>query len=167
MSGGGAGEGAARGKKRRGLKGTGEIDLLPLMGVFLVLLPLLLVGAVFDQITTIEMSLPADAASVSPLLAAPRDTTTDADLTLRIEPSYYEIRAKATEPRRVSRNTPGSDTELKAALGAVKGAFPAAEEVVIVSPPTARYEELVRLMDIARAAGWPQAALTGMLDPRG
>lgn len=167
MSAGGAAAASARGKRRRGLKGPGELDLLPLMGVFLVLLPLLLVGAVFEQITTIEMTLPADAASVSPLAAAARDTTVDADLTLRIDGTHYEIRSKSTGPERIPRNTKDSDAALRAALGAVKGLFPSAEEVVIVSPPEARYEELVRLMDIARAAGWPQAALTGMLEPRG
>lgn len=158
----GAGESGVRGgKRRRGLVGAGELDLLPLMGVFLVLLPLLLVGAVFEQITIIDMNLPADAAAATPVVAAAHDATKDADLTLRIAGDQYELTAKNLPPRVLPRTGAGAEAALTAALGEVKRAWPAAEEVVIVSEPTTRYDELVKVMDLARGAGWPQAALTG------
>lgn len=161
MSAGGGEAGVRGGKKRRGLSGSGELDLLPLMGVFLVLLPLLLVGAVFEQITIIDMNLPADAAAATPVVAAARDATKDADLTLRISGAQYEISAKNLAARVVPRTGAGAEDALKAALGEVKRTYPAAEEVVIISEPTTRYDELVKVMDLARGAGWPQAALTG------
>jgi biopolymer transport protein ExbD len=140
---------------------------MPLMGVFLVLLPLLLVGAVFEQITIIEMNLPADASATTALAAAARDSTKSADLELSIRDSHYEVRARAVPLQRIPRGAEPDEAALKAALGLVKSSYPAEEEIVIVSQPATRYDELIRVMDIARAAGWPQAALTGLADGGG
>ena len=115
-----------------------DLELRPLMNVFIVLIPMLLMSAVFMEIRTIEMTLPqaAEAAETPP--AEPFD------LAIRITPSVYVIGANGVALRTIARPrgavVPGADAS--AQIGAALA-------------------EIVAVMDLARAAGLPRVALEG------
>ena len=44
----------------------GDLEILPLMNLFVVLIPMLLISAVFVHLTVIRMNLPSDDASATP-----------------------------------------------------------------------------------------------------
>jgi biopolymer transport protein ExbD len=138
-----------------------DLELRPLMNVFIVLIPMLLMSAVFMEIRTIEMTLPqaAEAAETPP--AEPFD------LAIRITPSVYVIGANGVALRTIARPrgavVPGADAsaQIGAALAEIVAAHPKHDEIRIVAESKTHYQEIVAVMDLARAAGLPRVALEG------
>jgi biopolymer transport protein ExbD len=138
-----------------------DLELRPLMNVFIVLIPMLLMSAVFMEIRTIEMTLPqaAEAAEKSP--AEPFD------LAIRITPNVYVIGVNGVATHSIARvrgaAAPGPDAaaQIGAALAGIVAAHPKHDEIRIVAESKTRYQEIVSVMDLARAAGLPRVALEG------
>src|SRR5262249_34184926 len=85
-----------RRRRRRGRRhglGSTELELLPMLNVFIAIIPLLLMSAAFVQVSVIQASLPAEA-------AAPVDTHADValDLTVTIHEDAYIVEAAGTAP---------------------------------------------------------------------
>jgi biopolymer transport protein ExbD len=140
-----------------------ELNLLPLMNVFIVLIPLLLLSAVFVEVTVIRM----DGANGD---AAAAEAPDPLDLEVRIAGTEYVVAARGealrTAPRPGGDATAAPDPAAIAALGAsiaeVVAMYPPDPNVKIVAAETTRYEELVAVMDVARAQGLTNAALAGV-----
>lgn len=137
-----------------------DLELRPLMNVFIVLIPMLLMSAVFVEIRTIEMTLPqaADAAA---------DAPEPLDLAIRITPSLYVVGVNGVATHSIPRLRdeavpgPGTSSQIETALAALAAAHPRHDEIRIVGESRTRYQEIVAVMDIARAAGLPRVALEG------
>jgi biopolymer transport protein ExbD len=135
-----------------------DLELLPLMNLFIVLIPMLMLSAVFIEVRAIEMRLPADAeasAAGEPLI-----------MTVRITDEHYVVESGATPARVIPRGADASVgnaawQQLDAELAAFAAAHPESRDVRIVAESTTRYDEIVAVMDLARAAGLHQAALQG------
>jgi len=88
---------------------------------------------------------------------------------VRIGERTYRVEGNGIAAREIARGTePGSAAPdaatrgwLSAALREVVASFPEQKDVRIVSGPHTRYEEIVAVMDVARASGLPFAALAG------
>ena len=133
----------------------GDIEILPLMNLFVVLIPMLLLSAVFLRIAVIDMSLPA---------AADESATPEEDpmsLTVRIEEDRYVVEGRGIPDGVVLRDGGGEENaaELSERLAGLVAARPGTEDVVILSRTDTRYEEIVRVMDAAREAGLSRASL--------
>jgi biopolymer transport protein ExbD len=129
-----------------------ELETLPLMGLFVVLIPMLLLSAVFLQITVIPVPLPDDD-------SAQVDTDTFS-LSVRILADRYQVEAKGA-PARVIQRSDQALTTLSEELMAVVAQHPGQQAVTIISESHTRYEDLIAVMDITREAGLPQIALAG------
>lgn len=148
--------------RKRSLNPEGDLNLLPLMNIFIVLIPMLLLSAVFLEIRAIEMAGgPTSSAAQSPSEAL--------DLAIRVTADGYVVTGEGLASRAVPRGTPttekpvadASSAELARVLGEIVAAHPDNRDIRIVAGSRTRYDEIVTLMDIARAAGLPQAALEG------
>ena len=133
------------------------------MNVFIVLIPMLLMSAVFMEIRVIEMTLPQAQAAEAP-------EQDPLDLALRIEGNVYSLEVNgnvvqsiAREPEGKAQLLPGpnASSQLAPALAALSAAHPGHPQIRIVAESGTRYRELVALMDLARAAGLPQSGLQG------
>ncbi|HTR97633.1 MAG TPA: biopolymer transporter ExbD [Candidatus Acidoferrales bacterium] len=142
-----------------------DLELRPLMNVFIVLIPMLLMSAVFMEIRVIEMSLPRRAASVAALPAA-----APLELELHVESGAYVLAGRGVTPASFARKpasardgAPDATTsaQLESALAAIVAAHPGTRDIKIVVESPTRYQEIVSLMDLARAAGLPEAGLEG------
>ncbi len=140
-----------------------DLELRPLMNVFIVLIPMLLMSAVFMEIRVIEMTLPQTAEA-----AEPTPPVEPFDVAIRILPDSYVVGTNGTVVRTVPRDAGASGsavdagaTELARALADIVAAHPDNKGVRIVADASTHYREIVTVMDIARAAGLPQAALEG------
>ena len=142
-----------------------DLELRPLMNVFIVLIPMLLLSAVFVEIRVIEMTLPraADAATVAPLVEP-------FELAVRILADAYVVEAngavihaipRRADPANAALPDAQTTTLLEGTLGGIVAAHPGHREVRIIAGAATRYQELVAVMDAARAAGLPEAALDG------
>jgi biopolymer transport protein ExbD len=130
-----------------------ELDTLPLMGLFVVLIPMLLLSAVFLEISVIDMGLPGDDDSApTPDLYA---------VSVRIGEEQYTISEQGRTTAVVDRTQPDALLRLTEELRAVRTRRPDQEALTIVSPATTRYEDIINVMDVSRDAGLPQVSLSG------
>lgn len=134
------------------------------MNVFIVLIPMLLMSAVFIEIRVIEMSLPEAAQAAEPLPTEPLD------LVIRILPDAYVVEGHGFEPQTIpiASTTIGAGVPagalphpLTQALARIVADHPGTTEVRIVAGAATRYQAIVTTMDLARAAGLSQVALEG------
>jgi biopolymer transport protein ExbD len=140
---------------------TADVELLPLMNLFIVLIPMMLLSAVFMEIRVIEMSLPSQANATPP--------QPDFELAVHVRPRAYVVEVGGAAPRTIERpaqraagDAPGeAEAELSRALGEIAAAHPEHHEIRIVADATTRYEEIITVMDVARGAGFSQTALAG------
>ena len=146
--------------RRRGYRQLVEadLDIMPLMNLFVVLIPMLLLSAVFVEINAIEMDLPGDGATAE----TARESL---ELTIRLEPDRYEVRGNGLRTRTVERDAEGAEDDLAAVLEAIRAQRPDERAVRIESPDAARYQDLVRVMDVARSSGLDAIGLARHPDP--
>ncbi len=146
---------------------TSELDLLPLMNIFIVLTPLLLLSAVFVQVSVIRMDAPVGPGDATAAVAA----TEGLELAIVIADDAYVVAGRGLGERTIARaagseeqpSDPEALAGLGAALGEVVAGHPDEKSVKIVAGPHTRYEEIVDVMDVARAAGLPQVGLAGSM----
>lgn len=132
------------------------------MNVFIVLIPMLLMSAVFIEIRVIEMSLPAAAQAAQP----PAESL---DLVIRILPDAYVVEGNGLASETIPIAIPaaaGAPAAMPAhpltqALARIVADHPGSTEVRIVAGAATRYQAIVTTMDLARAAGLSQVALEG------
>jgi biopolymer transport protein ExbD len=148
---------ARRRRKRQRSHLVTEIELMPMLNVFISIIPLLLLSAAFVPVTVIKTTLPSGEAVVTPA----DDQTLDVAVIL--EPSAFVVRVNGgvvqAIPRHPGADDPDARAQLEVVLKTVAEAHPGHREVRIVSEAATRYEEIVEVMDVARAAGLPEAAL--------
>ena len=142
------------GRQNRKRMGEGEIDLLPMMNVFIVLIPMLLTSAVFLKVTVIDTNVPnANAAAI--------DAGESLALAITIKDDYYVVEGKGIASRVIARTDTEANAKLAAALADVALSHPDNQDVIIISEPKTRYQDIIAVMDVARASGLPSASLLG------
>lgn len=150
------------GTTRHGI--NSDLELRPLMNVFIVLIPMLLMSAVFVEIRVIEMSLPQAAQ------AAVAQNDASFDPAVRILPDVYLVEVNGSAVQSVPRPAADADgtlpahdaaVQLRQVLTSLAASHPDHKEIRIVAQSGTHYQEIIGLMDIARAAGMPQAGLEG------
>ena len=152
-------------KKRKALTVNTELKLMPLMNIIIALIPMLLLSAVFIEVKVIETSLPRDAAPGTATAAQP--TTVPLDLAVHVRSDVYVIEGHGIEPQLIARKSgsasPDSLTalQLTRVLQAIVASHPGTTDVRIVAEARTHYQEVISLMDAARAAGLVNPALEG------
>lgn len=142
-----------------------DLKLMPLMNIIIALIPMLLLSAVFIEVKVIETTLPRDADASAAGATAP--TTPPLDLAVHVRANAYVIEGHGIEPQVVARRTgdasPDSLTALQITrvLQSIVANHPGTVDVRIVADAHTRYQEVVSLMDAARAAGLVNPALEG------
>jgi biopolymer transport protein ExbD len=148
-------------RRRRSWKdahnGDVEIELMPLMSVFIALIPMLLLSAVFLEMAVIPMNLPSGdpEAPVAPPPRAPLG------LSVIILDQAFAIEATGVPRRVVARANDGKELELAATLAEFAQSYPENKDVVIGSGPRVLYKNLIDVMDVAREAGLANISLLG------
>jgi len=132
----------------------GDLEILPLMNLFVVLIPMLLLSAVFLEVAVVRMDLPEDGASGD----SAEETL---DLSVWIEEGKYVIQGNSLEETEVTRTGEDDREALTEALERVAAAHPANRSLRIVSRPATQYEEIIHVMDASREAGMPLVSLQG------
>jgi biopolymer transport protein ExbD len=136
-------------------RADGELEILPMMNLFVALIPMLLLSAVFLEVTVIRMNLPSDSSAAQ----APSERLA---LTVSIEEDRWVLESSKTERQTLDRSQPGSEQELRTALTSLKERFPQNNEIVIRSEARTRYADIVAVMDISRETGTPEVGLAAL-----
>ena len=134
-----------------------ELNLLPLMSLFVALVPTLLYSAVFVPVSAMGIDFPGTGgtASESPLALTVRLTET----TVGIDGVPGQVYAQR------DRTTPEAQAaavdSLHAELDALHARYPAAKGAILVVSPMVAYRDVVGIMDVVREAGFGNSTLLG------
>ena len=134
-----------------------DLDIMPLMNLFVALIPMLLISAVFLNVTVIDMKSPQDLSDSSGDNKAEKNI----HLAVTIQEDHYVVEGKKLRKRVVARVEEDADMQLAEILWKIKQDHPANEELMIISQPQTLYDEIIGVMDISREAGMPGVSLLG------
>ncbi len=145
-----------KGKKKPGQGlDVEELNLLPLMSLFVALVPALLYSAVFTPVSALGLDFPGTggAATESPLALAVR-VTDDAYVIEGVPDQAYEPIARADDPG-------AAIAALRTELDALHGRFPQSSVAILVVSPQVPFRTVVAVMDEVREAGFGNSTLLG------
>lgn len=149
--------GQSKKRRRSALGEPEELNLLPLMSLFVALVPTLLYSAVFVPVSALSLDFPGTGgtASESPLALTVRLTET----TIGIEgvpDRQYAVLERTTD----DQTTTALET-VKSDLDALHAVYPAARGAIVVCSRDVSYRDIVRVMDVVREAGFGNSTLLG------
>jgi biopolymer transport protein ExbD len=136
-----------RSRRRRRQTEQADLNVTAFMNLMVVLVPFLLIMAVFSRVTILELSLPKAAEAAS--AAAPR-----LQLEVIVRDDHLIVSDHHSGESKVIRNgDSGYDiATLSRTLQELKARAPQVTEATVLLEPQVPYEELVRIMDALRVA---------------
>jgi biopolymer transport protein ExbD len=143
-----------------------ELDLTPMMSMFLILLPFLVSMAVLTHLTILEFSLPPNIGAGSGAAAATEKPRLK--LTMVIAPQFI----LATYGERMLDSIPAANgscdfTVVGGLMARYKKELPLENELVVASNDRVPLKNVVALMDQCKAAGFSKIGLSSATtDPR-
>ena len=132
-----------------------DLEIMPLMNLFVALIPMLLISAVFLNVTVIDMKAPPPGETMA------QDPGEALALTVAIEDDSFVLAGNGLDRKEIPREDEQAWDMLSMAFQVVVAAYPLNEDVVIVSRNHTRYNDIIAVMDAARDAGLPKASLMG------
>lgn len=134
-----------------------DLDVTPVMNLFMVLIPFLVSMAVFTHLAVVDFSLP------------PSDTSSDMiteakelDISIVITAEGFRVVGTAKKLDLVPRVQNRYQFEqLRALLKAIKFEYPSQKSVVLVIEADVIYDDIIRFMDICRESQFPDVGLSG------
>ena len=125
---------------------TPDVDVTTFLNLMVVLIPFLLVTAVFSRITIFELDLPT--AAGGPALDKPKIT---------IEVMVRKNRLEIGNGQKVVTTIPKDGVKynirkLSESLQAIKGSYPDKKDATVLVEPDIEYEHVIHVMDAVRIA---------------
>jgi biopolymer transport protein ExbD len=134
-----------------------DLDVTPVMNLFMVLIPFLVSMAVFTHIAAIDFSLP-------PAQEEGSDTgdSKELDISIVVTPSGFRIVGTGKKLDLIPRVQGQYQFEqLRVLLKAIKFEYPSQKSVVLVLDADILYDDIVKFMDICRESQFPDIGLSG------
>jgi biopolymer transport protein ExbD len=130
---------------RRRSKEPAELDMTTFLNLMVVLVPFLLITAVFSRITIVELSLPSSNSSPTP-----------AEAIFRVEVVVREAGLEITNGNAVIAAIPKVEEEydlskLSEYLVSLKQDHPDKEDASVLLEPDIHYDHLIQVMDVVRS----------------
>ena len=139
--------------------GEVDLDVTPIMNVFIGLIPFLMSMAVFTQVSVVEFSLPPAAVAG----AAGSDTAMKSlDISIVITPEGFQIVGTGRKLDIIPKNRGHYQfDQLGELLKAIKFQYPSQKSVVLVLDSDVLYDDIIKFMDICRESQFPDIGLSG------
>jgi biopolymer transport protein ExbD len=133
-------------KSRRRQVEVPDLEITALMNVMMILVPFLLVTAVFSHTTIIDLFLPSGVASR-------QLTDVPFHLEIVVREKSIEVRETKTETARVfARSSKGFDmSAISSLLGSLKSQYPDQADVSLLAEGAVAYDVLINIMDSVRS----------------
>ncbi len=134
---------------RRRTGDPAELDMTTFLNLMVVLVPFLLITAVFSRITIVELSLPSSSGGSTP-----------SDSSFRVEVIVREGGLEITNGTVAIAAIPKSDSEydlerLSEFVMSLKRDHPDANDASVLLEPHIEYDHLIQVMDVVRSAELP------------
>ncbi len=150
-----------------------EINMVPIMNMFLVLIPFLLMSASFLHLKAINTSVPVQAERTAEPASEPAVKVT---VVVEIQRKQLRVSALSDAPeagdlgglsRSIARDRDGAYPfeELAGHLAGIKQRYPASDTMLVIPENSVLYETIIQAMDVGRRSGddvlFPNVVLTG------
>lgn len=147
--------------KRRARVEAHDLDMVPMMNLFTVLVPVLLLAAVFAKVTVLDIELPPKASGEAGAAAYEEK----GELTLVVVIGEEGITVGGTGgflPSILRENGEYRPEELSALLQSVRDEYPDETKVTVAADRAVAYEDVIEVMDICRDRGFTGIALSAL-----
>jgi biopolymer transport protein ExbD len=146
---------SVRRRVRRAHRDAPELNITAFMNLMVVLVPFLLISAVFSQLAILELNLPPDTKS-----QGNKNQKKVRNFEVIVRADQLVVADTIGGVLKVIKNTDGKHnfTELSDFLVKVKTRFPDKQNISILLEPNIEYELLVRAMDTVREVKVVEAA---------
>ena len=145
--------------RRRLTKQPGEMNITAFMNLMVILVPFLLITAVFSRMTILELNLP-------PASSSSKDTKQELQLEITIRKNALEVGDRHSGLiKRIDNGAKGYDFKmLSEVMKQIKSHFPDKLNATILSEPETSYDVLVQVMDAVRVAEVVQAGVVTQVE---
>jgi biopolymer transport protein ExbD len=143
---------AKRHHYRRRSAQPSELDMTTFLNLMVVLVPFLLITAVFSRITIVELTLPTSASAAAAT-----------EPSFRIEVIVREVGLEISNGKSVIAAIPKVNDEydlatLSEMVMALKQENPDSNDASVLLEPNIEYDHLIQVMDVVRSAALPPSA---------
>lgn len=134
-----------------------DLDMTPIMNLFMVLIPFLMSMAVFTQLAIIDFSLPP-AQGESDVT----ESTKELDISIVVSENGFRIVGTGKKLDLIPKVRGRYQMEkLRTLLKAVKFQYPSQKSVVLVFDGNTLYDDIIKFMDVCRESQFPDIGLSG------
>jgi biopolymer transport protein ExbD len=147
----------ARRHRKRG--GDDDMNITAFMNLMVILVPFLLITAVFSRLTILQLNLPGE--------STPTTQQTEEDtFEIIVRKDQLQVATRRTGLLKAIPNVPsGYDTvELANFLKQLKARFPDKTDATVLVEADTSYDTVVQIMDTVRAYTVPEGAKTSMAE---
>jgi biopolymer transport protein ExbD len=136
-----------------------DLNITPVMNIFLILVPFLLLTAVFVKIAVLEFSLPSlDQKSGKTKLEQTKTVVT----ILAISEKGFELKTQGMKIPFIFKKQDNFDFQtLVAKLKEVKNRHINSEDIIVVPQASIKYDTIIKVMDRCRENGFPNISISG------
>ncbi len=134
-----------------------DLNITPVMNIFLILVPFLLLTAVFVRISILEFSLPGSESE-----AQSANQQNPVVTVLSITEQGFELRTKGKKfPQIAKADTSFNFDALIDRLREVKSTHQETEDIIIAPSAAIKYDTIIKVMDCCRENGFPNISISG------
>jgi biopolymer transport protein ExbD len=134
---------------RRRIKDPAQLDMTTFLNLMVVLVPFLLITAVFSRITIVELSLPTSTGGVAP-------SQPDFRVEVIVREAGLEIANGSTVIATLPKVDDAYDLEeLSELVMSLKRDYPDTDDASVLLEPDIEYDHLIQVMDAVRSAEQP------------
>ena len=132
--------------KKRQMRATPELDVTTFMNLMVVLIPFLLISAVFSRVAIMELSVPTSAGGTA-------SNTPNFAIEVIVRQAGFEIANGSSVEAAIPKKDDQYDMEmLSKMLIRLKAQYPEKEDATILMEPGIEYDYLIQVMDAVRIA---------------
>lgn len=135
-----------------------DLNITPVMNIFLILIPFLLLTAVFVRIAVLEFSLPSAQDSAQGARQAENAVVT----VIAINEKGFDLKSQGMKFSFINKRQEHFDFQsLVDNLRKVKRRHQKSEDIVIAPHASIKYETIIKVMDRCRENGFPNISISG------
>jgi len=137
-----------------------EVNIIPVMNIFLLLIPFLLLTAVFVKIAVLDLSLPTLGRGGQRMLEPQKDLVL---VILAIKETGFQVKSPGFKFDPIDRRMDGDYNYdlLGVQLNEIKVKHGSAEDIIISPEGNIKYDIIIKAMDNCRDKGFPNVSLAG------
>lgn len=136
-----------------------EVNIIPVMNIFLLLIPFLLLTAAFVQLAVVELALPSlSKGDIKQQQDSPKKLVL---IVLQVKEVGFQLKAQGFKFDPISKT--GNKyiyASLINQLKQIKEKHPHAEDIIISPEAKVKYDVIIQVMDRCRETGFPNVSLS-------